>query len=161
MAGAAAIADLFGPPVVELAVAVEPLPLAALRVVVGATRDVELAVARQRHEDLRGYIEHSDARYALQTAGLHTEIRRLRRRLAYSEADVRYVRRDAALREEHRAEVDHRLARDADDLSRWVARYRRMPTEVAAALYRMRRPYEDVFDEHLWDEEDDDGLGVV
>jgi hypothetical protein len=159
MAGAAAIADLFGPPAVQLAVAVEPLPLAALRVVVGATRDVELAVARQRHEDLRGYIEHSDARYALQTAGLNTEIRRLRRRLAYSEADVRFIRRDAALREAHRAEDNRRMALAANDLSRWVAQYPRMPIEVAAALYRMRRP--DEFEEDLWDEEDDDGLGVV
>jgi uncharacterized protein YigA (DUF484 family) len=141
MAGAAAIADLFGPPAVQLAVAVEPLPLAALRVVVGATRDVELAVARQRHEDLRGYIEHSDARCA---AGLNTEIRRLRRRLEINliqsesrEAHLRRVERD---RDYERAQVERNLTRSANELVGYIARAElRMPSSVLQAIQLMRR----------------------
>ena len=159
MSGAAAIADLFGPPAVQGAVAVESLPLAALRVVVGATRDVELAVTRQRHEDLREHIEYSGARYVLQTAGLNTEIRRLRRRLAHSEADVRFVRRDAARREAHRDDENRRLALAADDLSRWAARYPRMPGDVYNAIRMMRRP--DEFEEEQWDEDEGPELVIM
>ena len=159
MAGAAAIADLFGPPVVQRAVAVESLPLAALRVVVGATRNVELAVTRQRHEDLREHIEYSDARYDLQTVGLTTEIRRLRRRLAHSEGDIAFLRREAARREAHRDYENRELALAADDLSRWAARYPRMPADVYNAIRMMRRP--DEFEEEQWDEAEGPDLIIM
>jgi predicted RNase H-like nuclease (RuvC/YqgF family) len=53
------------------------MAVAALRVVVGATRDVELAVARQRHEDLRDHIGWIEARHEVQIVALDTENRRL------------------------------------------------------------------------------------
>jgi regulator of replication initiation timing len=144
MAGAAAIADLFGPPVVQRAVAVESLPLAALRVVVGATRDVELAVTRQRHEDLREHIEYSEARHDLQTVGLNTENRRLRRRLADSEVllenSERGLRSETTHNEEARDFLNRKLALGADVLARWVARREgRMPVAVWDAILLMRR----------------------
>ena len=145
MAGAAAIADLFGPPVVQRAVAVESLPLAALRVVVGATRDVELAVTHQRHDDLREHVETIEAQRDVQILRLETENRNLRQRLENSQRDIEWLRYRLRRTEENRDYENRKLALGADVLARWVARYPRMPVEVWEALLLMRR--QDEFEE--------------
>jgi hypothetical protein len=139
MAGAAAIADLFGPPAVQGAVAVESLPLAALRVVVGATRDVELAVTHQRHDDLREHVEWIEARHDVQISGLDTENRNLRQRLENRQRDIEWLRYRLRREEENRDYENRKLALGADVLARWVAQYPRMPVEVYEAIQLMRR----------------------
>ena len=139
MSGESAIADLFGPPAVQLAVAVEPLPLAALRVVVGATRDVELAVTHQRHDDLREHVETIEAQRDVQILRLETENRNLRRRLATSQNDLESTRYFANLARDERELWHSELELGATALARWARDSPRMPAEVWDAIVLMRR----------------------
>ena len=136
MAGAAAIADLFGPPVVQRA-ETGGLSMAALRVAVGAPRDGELrALAAELGATRRAHADSIDA--------LNAENRRLRRRLEWSQNDLEYrswqLRRGKLRSEADWAEISRNLARSADDIVRYIARAeRRMPGEIAEAIRVLRR----------------------
>ena len=120
------------------------MPVAALRVVVGATRDVELAVARQRHLDLMEHIGWIEARHEVQIVALDTENRRLRRRLEISQDELgrraEHLRRVERRRGDVRDEVERNLTRSANDLVGYISRAEvRMPGSVLQAIWLMRR----------------------
>ena len=140
------MADFFGPPAMQSAVAGESLSMAALRVAVGAPRDgelralaVELAATRRAHFDLT--VHNAMLQQQVETtAALNTENRRLRQRLASSEGEVRYMRHKSEQDEQNRIHLDSKLALGANVLARWVARREgRMPVEVWDAILLMRR----------------------
>ena len=136
MAGAAAIADLFGPPVVPRA-ETGGLSMAALRVAVGAPRDGELrALAAELGATRRAHADTIDA--------LNAENRRLRRRLDISQNDLEYrswqLRREQRRSEGEWAEISRNLARSADDIVRYIARAEvRMPGDIFNAIQLLRR----------------------
>ena len=136
MAGAAAIADLFGPPAVQRA-ETGGLSMAALRVAVGAPRDGELrALAAELGATRRAHADSIDT--------LNTENRRLRRRLEINlsqsesrEAHLLRVERD---RDYERAQVERNLTCSANELVGYIARAElRMPSSVLQAIQLMRR----------------------
>jgi hypothetical protein len=146
MSGESAMADFFGPPALQSAVAGESLSMAALRVAVGAPRDgelralaVELAATRRAHVDLT--VHNAMLQQQVDTTeALNTENRRLRRRLENSERDMDFMRYEATRDEETRNWLNRKLALGADVLARWVARREgRMPVEVWEAILLMRR----------------------
>ena len=124
----------------------ESLSMAALRVAVCAPRDgelralaLELAVTRRAHFDLSVHNAMLQQRVHT-TVALNTENGRLRRRLAESHGEVRYMRYKSERDEAERIDLNRKLALGANVLARWVARREgRMPVEVWDAILLMRR----------------------